>query len=131
MLYDDSFEWLSPSGNLVGIDAFQNSFNELDKEWGHSHRPFEMTVKLVDDNTATLSFNYIYQNVQNDSIALHAKGHYEIECIDDGGKFPRIRKCDLQLLEMIEVGGFIDMYELNNKLYLDYQLKAAQIVENG
>ena len=34
MLHDDGFEWLSPSGNLVGIDAFQNSFNELDKEWG-------------------------------------------------------------------------------------------------
>lgn len=47
MLYDDGFEWLSPSGNLVGKQKIKNSFNELDKEWGHSHRPCEMMVKLL------------------------------------------------------------------------------------
>lgn len=127
MLYDDGFEWVSPSGNLIGVQAFEDSFNELNKNWGHSHRPFEMTVKLVDDNKAILSFNYIYQHVQDGNIVLHAKGHYEIECVDNGEKFPRIQKCELKLLEMIEVGGFIDMYEMNNTLYLDYNLKAKQI----
>jgi hypothetical protein len=127
LLYKDDFEWLSPSGNLVGVEAFENSFNELNKAWGHSHRPFEMTVKLLDDKKATLSFNYIYQHIQDGNIVLHAKGHYEIECIDNGEKFPRIQKCDLTLLEMIEVGGFIDMYEMNNALFKDYKLKAEQI----
>lgn len=50
-------------------------------------------------------------------------------CIDDDEKIPRIQKCDLTLLEIIEVGGFIDMYGMNNALYLDYKLKAAQIVK--
>lgn len=127
MLYEDGFEWVSPSGNLIGVQAFEDSFNELNKNYGHSHRPFEMTVKLVDDNKAILSFNYIYQHVQDGNIVLHAKGHYEIECVDNGEKFPRIQKCELKLLEMIEVGGFIDMYEMNNTLYLDYNLKAKQI----
>ena len=86
-----------------------------------------MTVKLIDDKKASLSFNYIYQHVQDGNIVLHAKGHYEIECIDNGEKFPRIQKCDLTLLEMIEVGGFIDMYEMNNALFKDYKLKAEQI----
>ena len=129
MLYEDEFEWLSPSGNLVGIQSFENSFNELNKNWGHSHRPFEMTVKLVDDEKATLSFNYIYQHVQDGNIVLHAKGHYEIECIDKGEEFPQIQKCNLSLLEMIEVGGFIDMYDIHNALYKDYKLKAEQIVK--
>ncbi len=129
MLYEDGFEWLSPSGNLVGIQSFEDSFNELNKNWGHSHRPFEMTVKLVDDEKATLSFNYIYQHVQDGNIVLHAKGHYEIECIDKGEKFPQIQKCNLSLLEMIEVGGFIDMYDIHNALYKDYKLKAEQIVK--
>ena len=53
LLYKDGFEWLSPSGNLIGIEAFENSFNELNKEWGHSHRPFEMTVNLIDDKKAS------------------------------------------------------------------------------
>jgi len=127
LLYDNDFEWLSPSGNLVGIQAFENSFNELNKSWGHSHRPFEMTVELEGDTDAKLSFDYIYQHVQDENIVLHAKGRYVIKCIDEGGQFPRIQKCDLQLLNMIEVGGFIDMYELNHKLYLDYLLKAEQI----
>lgn len=129
LLYKDGFEWLSPSGNLVGIEAFEDSFNELNKEWGHSHRPFEMTVKLIDDKKASLSFNYIYQHIQNGSIVLHAKGHYEIDCIDNGEKFPRIQKCNLTLLEMIEVGGFVDMYEMNKTLYLDYKLKSEQIIK--
>ena len=129
LLYEDGFEWLSPSGNLVGIEAFENSFNKLNKDWGHSHRPFEMTVKLIDDKKASLSFNYIYQNIQDEKIGLHAKGHYEIECIDNCEKFPRIQKCDLTLLEMIEVGGFIDMYEMNNTLFKDYILKAEQIAK--
>ncbi|AXT52939.1 hypothetical protein D1818_19725 [Aquimarina sp. BL5] len=127
LLYEDGFEWLSPSGNLVGIQAFENSFNELNKDWGYSHRPFEMTVKLINDKKASLSFNYIYQPVQDGNIVLHAKGHYEIECIDNAEKFPRIQKCDLTLLEMIEVGGFIDMYNMNNALFNDYKLKAEQI----
>lgn len=129
LLYKDGFEWLSPSGNLVGIEAFEDSFNELNKEWGHSHRPFEMTVKIIDDKRASLSFNYIYQHVQNGSIVLHAKGHYEIDCIDNDEDYPRIQKCNLTLLEMIEVGGFIDMYEMNKTLYLDYKLKAEQIIK--
>ena len=129
LLYKDGFEWLSPSGNLVGIEAFEDSFNELNKEWGHSHRPFEMTVKLIDDKKASLSFNYIYQHIQDGSIVLHAKGHYEIDCIDNGEKFPRIQKCNLTLLEMIEVGGFVDMYEMNKTLYLDYKLKSEQIIK--
>ena len=129
LLYKDGFEWLSPSGNLVGVAAFEDSFNELNKEWGHSHRPFEMTVKLIDDTKASLSFNYIYQHVQDGNIVLHAKGHYEMECIDNGEEFPRIQKCNLTLLEMIEVGGFVDMYEMNKTLYLDYKLKAEQIVK--
>ena len=129
LLYEDGFEWLSPSGNLVGIEAFENSFNELNKDWGHSHRPFEMTVKLIDEKKASLSFNYIYQHVQDGNIVSHAKGHYEIECIDNGEKFARIQKCDLTLLEMIEVGGFIDMYEMNNTLFEDYKLKAEQIAK--
>ncbi|WP_452231859.1 hypothetical protein [Lacinutrix sp. MEBiC02595] len=129
LLYKNDFEWLSPSGNLVGVEAFENSFNTLNKEWGHSHRPFEMTIKLIDDKKATLSFNYIYQHIQNGSIVLHAKGHYDIDCIDNGEKFPRIQKCNLILLEMIEVGGFIDMYEMNKTLYLEYKLKAEQIVK--
>ncbi|WP_452228810.1 hypothetical protein [Lacinutrix sp. MEBiC02404] len=129
LLYKNDFEWLSPSGNLVGVEAFENSFNALNKEWGHSHRPFEMTIKLIDDKKATLSFNYIYQHIQNGSIVLHAKGHYDIDCIDNGEKFPRIQKCNLILLERIEVGGFIDMYEMNKTLYLDYKLKAEQIVK--
>jgi len=109
MLYENGFEWLSPSGNLVGFQAFEDSFNELNKDWGHSHQPFEMTVKLIDDKKAILSFNYIYQHLQDEKIVLHAKGHYAIECVDNGEKFPRIQKCNLSLLEMIEVGGFIDM----------------------
>lgn len=129
LLYKDGFEWLSPSGNLVGVAAFEDSFNELNKEWGHSHRPFEMTVKLIDDTKASLSFNYIYQHVQDGNIVLHAKGHYEMDCIDNGEEFPRIQKCNLTLLEMIEVGGFVDMYEMNKTLYLDYKLKAEQIVK--
>ncbi|WP_165733640.1 nuclear transport factor 2 family protein [Polaribacter sp. 20A6] len=129
LLYKDGFEWLSPSGNLIGIEAFENSFNELNKEWGHSHRPFEMTVNLIDDKKASLSFNYIYQHVQDGNIVLHAKGHYEIECVDNGEKYPRIQKCNLTLLEMIEVGGFVDMLEMNKTLYLDYLLKAEQILK--
>ncbi|MBE0392852.1 nuclear transport factor 2 family protein [Flavobacterium sp. PL002] len=129
LLYKDGFEWLSPSGNLEGVAAFENSFNELNKDWGHSHRPFEMTVTLIDDTTASLSFNYIYQHVQDGKIVLHAKGHYEITCIDNGEAFPRIQKCNLSLLKMIEVGGFIDMFEMNKTLYLDYQLKAEQIIK--
>ena len=129
LLYKDGFEWLSPSGNLIGIEAFENSFNELNKEWGHSHRPFEMTVNLIDDKKASLSFNYIYQHVQDGNIVLHAKGHYEIECVDNGEKYPRIQKCNLTLLEMIEVGGFVDMLEMNKTLYLDYLLKAEQIIK--
>jgi hypothetical protein len=129
LLFEDGFEWQSPSGNLVGVRAFEDSFNELNKEWKHSHRPFEMTVKLIDDKRSTLSFNYIYQHVQNGNIVLHAKGHYEIECIDNGENFARIQKCDLTLLKMIEVGGFIDMLEMNNTLYLDYKLKSEQIVK--
>ncbi len=127
MLYEDGFEWLSPSGNLVGVQAFEDSFNELNKDWGHSHRPFAMTIKLVDKQKAALSFDYIYQHLQDGNIVLHAKGHYEIECVDNGDNFPRIQKCNLTLLEMIEVGGFIDMYEMNNALYQDYKLKAKQI----
>ncbi|QVY66955.1 nuclear transport factor 2 family protein [Polaribacter sp. Q13] len=129
LLYKDGFEWLSPSGNLIGIEAFENSFNELNKEWGHSHRPFEMTVNLIDDKKASLSFNYIYQHVQDGNIVLHAKGHYEIECVDNGEKYPRIQKCNLTLLEMIEVGAFVDMLEMNKTLYLDYLLKAEQIIK--
>ena len=129
LLYEEGFEWLSPSGNLIGIQAFENSFNELNKEWGHSHRPFEMTIKLIDDNKATLSFNYIYQHIQDGNIVLHARGHYEIECVDNGEEFPRIQKCNLTLLEMIEVGGFIDMYEMNDALFKDYKLKAEQILK--
>ena len=129
LLYEDGFEWLSPSGNLIGINAFEDSFNQLNKAWGHSHRPFEMTVKLIDDTRAELSFNYIYQHVQDENIVLHAKGHYDIKCVDNGEKFPRIQKCDLQLLEMIEVGGFIDMYDMNNTLYNDYMLKSEQITK--
>jgi hypothetical protein len=129
LLYKDGFEWLSPSGNLIGIEAFENSFNELNKEWGYSHRPFEMTINLIDDKKASLSFNYIYQHVQDGNIVLHAKGHYEIECVDNGEKYPRIQKCNLTLLEMIEVGGFVDMLEMNKTLYLDYLLKAAQIIK--
>ena len=129
LLYKDGFEWLSPSGNLIGIEAFENSFNELNKEWGHSHRPFEMTVNLIDDKKASLSFNYIYQHVQDGNIVLHAKGHYEIECVDNGEKYPRIQKCNLTLLEMIEVGGFVDMLEMNKTLYLDYKLKSEQIIK--
>ena len=34
-----------------------------------------------------------------------------------------------QLLETIEVGGFVDMYEMNYALYEDYKLKAEQIVK--
>jgi hypothetical protein len=118
---------LSPSGNLVGIQAFEDSFNQLNKDFSHSHRPFEIVVKLLDENKAELSFNYIYQHVQDGNIVLHAKGHYEINCIDNGEKFPRIQKCNLTLLEMIEVGGFIDMLEMNNALYEDYMLKSEQI----
>jgi hypothetical protein len=129
LLHEDGFEWLSPSGNLVGVPAFEASFNELNKKFGHSHRPFEMSVELVDDKKATLSFNYIYQHVQDGNIVLHAKGHYEIECIDSGENFPRIQKCNLTLLEMIEVGGFIDMLEMNKTLSADYQLKSEQIVK--
>ena len=129
LLYKDGFEWLSPSGNLVGVEAFEDSFNELNKKWGHSHRPFEMTVKLIDNKKASLSFNYIYQHIQDGNIVLHAKGHYEIDCIDNGEKFPQIQKCNLTLLEMIKVGGFIDMYEMNKTLYLDYKLKSEQIVK--
>ena len=129
LLYEEGFEWLSPSGNLIGIQAFENSFNELNKAWGHSHRPFEMTIKLIDDNKATLSFNYIYQHIQDGNIVLHARGHYEIECVDNGEEFPRIQKCNLTLLEMIEVGGFIDMYEMNDALFKDYKLKAEQILK--
>ncbi|MCL5244296.1 hypothetical protein M4I21_00640 [Cellulophaga sp. 20_2_10] len=127
LLYKDGFEWLSPSGNLVGIAAFEDSFNQLNKEWGHSHRPFEMDVKLIDNTKAILSFNYIYQHVQDGAIVLHAKGHYEIECIDNGGEFPQIKKCNLTLLEMIEVGEFIDMLAMNTTLYQDYKLKVEQI----
>ena len=129
LLYKDGFEWLSPSGNLIGVEAFENSFNELNKEWGHSHRPFEMTVNLIDDKKASLSFNYIYQHVQDGNIVLHAKGHYEIECVDNGEKYPRIQKCNLTLLDMIEVGSFVDMLEMNKTLYLDYLLKAEQIIK--
>jgi hypothetical protein len=129
LLFEDGFEWLSPSGNLVGIQAFEDSFNQLNKERKHSHRPFEMTVKLIDDKKSTLSFNYIYQHVQNGNIVFHAKGHYEIDCIDNGENFPRIQKCDLTLLEMIEVGEFIEMYEMNKILYLDYLRKSEQIIK--
>lgn len=129
LLYKDNFEWLSPSGNLIGLDAFENSFNELNKDWGHSHRPFEMTVKIIDDTKALLSFNYIYQHVQDGNIVLHAKGHYEIECIDNGEEFPRIKKCNLTLLEMIETGDFIDMLQMNNTLYLDYKSRSQQIIK--
>lgn len=129
LLYSDGFEWLSPSGNLVGVAAFEDSFNALNKEWGHSHRPFEMSIELIDETKASLSFNYIYQHLQEGEIVLHAKGHYEITCIDNGERFPRIQKCDLQLLEMIEVGGFIDMYDMNKALYEDYLLKAHQVVK--
>jgi hypothetical protein len=34
--HEDGFEWLSPSGNLVGVPAFEASFNELNKKFGHS-----------------------------------------------------------------------------------------------
>ncbi|AUC23820.1 hypothetical protein BTO15_17705 [Polaribacter sejongensis] len=129
LLYKDGVEWLSPSGNLIGIEAFENSFNELNKEWGHSHRPFEMTVNLIDDKKASLSFNYIYQHVQDGNIVLHAKGHYEIECVDNGEKYPRIQKCNLTLLKMIEVSRFMDMLEMNKTLYLDYLLKSEQIIK--
>lgn len=95
LLYKDGFEWLSPSGNLVGVVAFEDSFNELNKEWGHSHRPFEMTVKLIDDTKASLSFNYIYQHVQDGNIVLHAKGHYEMECIDNGENFREFKNASL------------------------------------
>lgn len=129
LLYEDGFEWLSPSGNLVGIQSFEESFNELNKKWGHSHRPFEMTVEFVDETKSTLSFNYIYQHIQEGNIVLHAKGHYEIECIDNGENFPRIRRSNLTLLEMIEVGGFIDMLDMNKTLSEDYKLKAEQILK--
>ena len=128
LLYQDDFEWLSPSGNLVGIEAFQDSFNTLNKDYNHSHRPFEIIVKLIDDTKASISFNYIYQHVQDGKIVLHAKGHYDITCIDNGEKFPRIQNCNLTLLEMIEVGGFIDMYKMNDLLFQDYMLKAEHII---
>ncbi len=112
-----------------GVDAFEDSFNQLNKEWGHSHRPFEMSVELIDETKASLRFNYIYQHLQEDKIVLHAKGHYDILCIDRGERFPQIQKCNLSLLEMIEVGGFIDMYAMNKALYEDYVLKADQVAK--
>ena len=127
LLYKDGFEWLSPSGNLESVAAFKNSFDTLNKDWSHSHRPFEMTVTLIDNTKATLSFNYIYQHVQDGKMVLHAKGHYDIVCIDNGNALPQIQKCNLTLLNMIPVGGFIDMQPLNTALHLDYLLKATQI----
>ena len=35
---------------------------------------------------------------------------------------------NLILIKMIEVGGFIDMYALNNALYEDYQLKIKKSI---
>ncbi|MEO1653092.1 MAG: hypothetical protein AAFU64_06080, partial [Bacteroidota bacterium] len=104
LLYEDGFEWLSPSGNLGSIQAFEESFKQLNKTWQHSHRPSEMTLMLLDDQHASLSFDYIYQHLQDGNMALHAKGHYDILCIETGEKYPRIQKCNLTLLKKIEGG---------------------------
>jgi hypothetical protein len=73
---------------------------------------------------ATLSFNYIYQHVQDGNIVLHAKGHYEIECIDSGENFPRIQRCNLTLLQMIRRWVYC-MLEMNKTLSADHQLSRA------
>ena len=120
LLFEDGFVWNSPSGNLVSIEAFEQSFNELDKQWRHSHDPGQMTVKIIDYKKSQLSFDYVYQNLQGETMALHAKGHYEIVCIDEGGELPKIQKCDLTLIEIIKDGKFNDLYEKNHRTYLDY-----------
>ena len=119
LLCEKDFVWNSPSGNLIGIEAFEHSFNELNKEWRHSHAPEEMLIEFVDEKKAKLSFNYTYQNLQGETLALHAKGHYEILCIDEGTELPKIQKCDLTLIKNIENGTFKDLYEKNNKAYLE------------
>lgn len=125
LLYADGFVWNSPSGDLIGVEAFEESFNNLDRTWKHSHDAEAMTVTLIDDETAQLSFDYIYQNLQGDTLALHAKGHYEITCIDKGERYPRIQKCDLTIVEMIEGGSFNDVLEKNLQLH-DEHMAAAQ-----
>jgi hypothetical protein len=67
------------------------SFNELNKI-GHSHRPFEMSVELVDDKS-NLKFQLHLSACSRWEYRTHAKGHYEIECIDSGENFPRIQRC--------------------------------------
>lgn len=90
LLYEDGFVWNSPSGDLIGLEAFHNSFNELNKEWKHSHNPSDMSIDIIDETNAKLSFDYIYQHVQGKQMVLHAKGHYEIIVVDNGEEYPRI-----------------------------------------
>ena len=56
LLFEECFEWLSSSGNLMGIQSFEDSFNQLNKKWKHFHRPFEMTVKLIDEKKINIEF---------------------------------------------------------------------------
>jgi hypothetical protein len=84
-----------------------------------------MSVELVDDKS-NLKFQLHLSACSRWEYRTHAKGHYEIECIDSGENFPRIQRCNLTLLEMIEVGGFIDMLEMNKTLSADHQLKSGK-----
>ena len=124
LLFTDGFVWNSPSGNLIGVEAFGESFDNLDRNWKHSHDAGPMTLELLDDRRARLSFDYIYQNLQGDNLALHVKGHYEIVCIDDDEEFPRIQTCDLTIVEMIEGGEFIDLFDKNDGLFREHLAKA-------
>jgi hypothetical protein len=126
LLYEDGFVWNSPSGNLVGLPAFNDSFNKLNKTWRHSHNASQMTVTIMDKTRLKLSFDYIYQHVQGKKMALHAKGHYEIIVVDNGETFPRIQKCDLTLLGLIKGGKFVDLYKKNNHKFLMYQKQSLK-----
>jgi len=129
LLCEDKFEWLSPRIQLIGVHAFEQHFYTISNDkYKVSDRPFEMSVKLLDDNIAILNFNFIYQNVIDGEMVLHAKGNFEVNCIDKGEEYPRMQTCNITVLEMIYVGDFIDMSAINKALYLDYKLKAKQIL---
>jgi len=49
LLYADGFVWNSPTDDLIGTDAFEKSFNELDRSLKHSHKPDIMSVDIIDD----------------------------------------------------------------------------------
>ena len=113
----------------MGIQAFEDSVDHLNKEWKQSHRPFEMTVKLIDDKNSILSSIISISTFRTKIYLYMERGHYEIECVGNDAIFPRIQKCNLTFAEMIEVGEFIDMFEMNNTLYLDYIVKSSQIIK--